>query len=444
MDIEKIGEELNRVRESDGLEVLSGGTHLNLLRFSNSTFHQTVDTDLIAVAVRSRFGKKTGTAMTLNLNRNSLLETLRESESIARISPEDPYLPPLIESGEHGYDAITSELSRLTPEKKVEIMRDIFNTFKNYKFYGVFFNYEAKTTLFHSTGFNLNTAFNEAQLNLLAVDEKTDNSVWIQRSLRDPSAIDTEEIKKTIEWKLSFEKPETIPPGKYTVILEPVALFDLLMYLPYLAFSGTSHVDGYSPLKGKLGEKVFSSELTLIDDPLDETLFPVKFDAEGVPKKKMVFVENGVFKAIAYDRKTAIKAKTESTGHAGSAFGGIMISHLKMEEGEKTLSELIEETEKGILITRFHYINVVDMQKLVLTGMTRDGTFLIENGKVKKALTNMRFNISLFDAFSDENLIVGKGAQDIGMAEIYDFREPARYRIPPVKIKNFNFIQTGK
>ncbi len=444
MDIEKIGGELNRVRESDGLEVVTGRTRLSLLRFSNSTFHQTTDTDLDGVAIRSRLGKKTGIAMTLNLNRDSLLSALRKSEGIAKVSPEDPYLPPLMEDGLREYDATVPELSALTPVKRAEILRDIFNTFKNYRFFGVFFYYDARQFMFQSTGFSLRTAFNEAQLNLLVVDEKTDNSLWIQKSLRSPDDIDTEEIKETIDWKLSFVEKETIPPGKYTVILEPVALFNLLMYLPYLAFSGVAHTDGYSPLKGKLGEKVFSSNLTLIDDPLDDTLFPVKYDAEGVPKRKTIFVENGIFKAIAYDRKTALKAKTESTGHAGSPFGGVMITHIKMEEGEKSLNDLIEETEHGILITRFHYVNIVDMQKLVFTGMTRDGTFLIENGKIKKTLSNMRFNVSLFDILSDENLTVGKGAEDIGMAELYDFREPARYRIPPVKIKNFNFIQTGK
>ena len=444
MDIEKIGEELNRVRESDGLEVVSGRGHLNLLRFSNSTFHQSVDTDLNAVYMRSRYGKKQGTATTLNLNRDALIHALRQSENIAKITPEDPYLPPLMESDKREYNAIDAKLEELDGKKKAEILSDIFRSFENYSFYGSFSTYELYSTLFHSTGFVLNSAFGDAQLNLLVIDDKTENSVWIQKSFKDPSSINIDEIKDTISKKLSFPSPITLPKGTYTVILEPVALFDLLSYFQYVAFSGQAHLDGYSPLKGRVGEKVFSSSLTLIDDPLDESLLPVKFDAEGVPKKKTVFIENGVFKSIAYDRKTALRANTTSTGHSASPFGHIVVTHLKMEEGEKSLGELIEGTEKGILITRFHYINIVDMQKLVFTGMTRDGTFLIENGKLTKTLTNMRFNVSLFDAFSEENLIVGRGTSDVGMAETYEGRIPLRYRIPPVKIKNFNFIQSGK
>lgn len=443
-DIGSIGEDLNRVRASDGLEVVTSSMNLSLLRFSNSTFHQNVDTELNWVHIRSRFKNRAGNAATSNLSRDSLLKALRQSESIAKISLEDPYLPPLMKMDKREYDATVPQLLTLTPEKSAKVLKEIFKTFKNVRFYGVFFNYTEKQSLFHSTGFKLKSAFNEIQLNLLGIEDKTHNSVWIQKSLRDLNDVEVEELKNTIDWKLSFGEPGVIEPGKYTVILEPVALFDLLMYLTYIGFSGTAHVDGYSPLKDRLGEKVFSQDLTLIDDPLDENLFPIKYDFEGIPKRRTLFVDRGVFNAIAYDRKTALKAGTESTGHAATPFGGIMITHLKMKEGKNTISELIEDTEKGILITRFHYINVVDMQNLTFTGMTRDGTFLIENGKITKSLSNMRFNVSLFEVLSDENLIIGKDTQDIGMAEIYGDRVPLRYRLPCVKIKNFNFIQSEK
>ncbi len=441
-DIRKIGEELNRIRKSDGLEVIYGDAEVSFLRFANSTFHQHIFNDIGHVVIRSRYGKKTGIASTSSFEKDALIDALRKSEEIAKVSPEDPHLPDLQKEMVLEYRSVSDEIEELTPEKRASILNEIFKRFPDFEFYGAFFTYKTRINTFHSTGFELTTSFNDAQLNILAVSPKSNNTVWIQRSIRRGSDINVENIIDTIDKKLSFDEPVRLPEGEYTVIMEPLAFFDLLSFMSHFAFSGEAHVDGYSPLKGKIGEKVFSDSLTIIDDPEDDTLFPLRYDGEGVEKRKMTFVENGVFKNIAYDRKTAGRAGTESTGHAAGPLGGVILQNVKVKEGDRSLDELIQETEKGILITRFHYINVVDVQKLVFTGMTRDGTFLIENGKLIKTLTNMRFNVSLFDMLSSENLIVGKGTQDIGQAEIYESRIPLRYRIPPVKIKKFKFIQS--
>ncbi len=442
IDVKKPGRELNRIRKSDGLEVVSGNAEVSFLRFANSTFHQHMHSDVAHVIVRSRYGKKTGTATTSSFDKDALIFTLRKSEEIAKVSPEDPHLPDLQKEMSLETISLSREIEELTPDRRASILSQLFERFPQYKFYGAFFTYKTWINAFHSTGFELFISYNDAQLNILALSPENNNSVWVQRSIRKLDDIDMENIAHIIQTKLSFGEPSRLPAGEYTVIMEPLAFSNLISFMSHFAFSGEAHVDGYSPLKGKLGEKVFSENLTIIDDPEDETLFPLKYDGEGVEKKKLTLVERGVFKNIAYDRKSAKRAGTESTGHAFGPFGGVYLLHLVITEGEKTLNELIEETEKGILITRFHYVNVVDVQKLVFTGMTRDGTFLIENGKLVKSLTNMRFNVSLFDILSDENLIVGRGSEDIGQAELYSSRIPFRYRIPPVKIKKFRFIQS--
>jgi predicted Zn-dependent protease len=225
--------------------------------------------------------------------------------------------------------------------------------------------------------------------------------------------------------------PTTIEPGSYTVILEPLAVADLLGYMNYVGFSARSAQLGTGYLTGKIGQKVFGENITIKDDVNNENTMPLYFDFEGYERKVLNIIEKGIVKELAYDVKSAIKDGVETTGHSvGQAGMGGLPLNLVMEGGNETLEGLIKSTQKGILVTRFHYMNVVDPRQALLTALTRDGLFMIEEGKIKSGVKNMRFTESMLMAF---NKVVGITSER---------KKTSGYYVPAVKIEDFHF--TGK
>jgi len=219
--------------------------------------------------------------------------------------------------------------------------------------------------------------------------------------------------------------------GAFTVVLSPVAFGDLLSFTAMM-MNAKSVEDGVSFARGKLGEKVFGENLTIRDDITNPELLPLPFDAEGNPKRVLPLIENGVVSGYAYDNKRAAKAGVESTGHAVVArwYSGAVPINVVVEGGDRSLAEIIEGTENGIFINEFHYTNFVNARNLQVTGLTRNGTFLIENGKLTKPIATVRFTESLLDAFNhitaiskERELISGFGAM----------------LVPGVKIEGFHF-----
>jgi predicted Zn-dependent protease len=196
-------------------------------------------------------------------------------------------------------------------------------------------------------------------------------------------------------------EPGEVPPGEYTAILEPVAVAELLYFLVYGSsfshFAGLAVLEGQSFFANRLGQKVFGENVTLRDDVLHETQWGVPFDAEGVPRRRLTLIERGVLKDLTYDRATARRAGVEPTGH-GLPLPNVLGSapqNLVLEGGTTSVEDLVRSTQRGILVTRLWYIRIVDPADLIVTGLTRDGTFLIEDGRIVKGLRNYRCNQSL-------------------------------------------------
>jgi predicted Zn-dependent protease len=210
-------------------------------------------------------------------------------------------------------------------------------------------------------------------------------------------------VSRAVEKCGRSQKPQGIEPGDYEVILEPAAVGSLLEWMNYIGFGSKSYQEGTSFLAGKIGKKITSDMVTLYDNGLDTSSIAFPFDFEGVPKKKITFVDKGVAKGVVYDRLTAKKGKTKTTGHAltpDSSGEGAIALNLVMVPGKAKRDKMIEKVKRGILITRFHYINgFIDTPKAVLTGMTRDGTFLIENGEITHGIKNLRFTDSMLRSF---------------------------------------------
>jgi predicted Zn-dependent protease len=247
-------------------------------------------------------------------------------------------------------------------------------------------------------------------------------------------------IVRAEEKCLKSQNPITLDPGSYDVFLEPVAVANLLEWLTFIAFSANPYHQKTSFLSGRKGKKIGSTLLSIYDDGLDTKGIAFPFDFEGMPKKRVFFIRKGLGGGPVYDLATARKYKAKSTGHGmppGNT-GGPVPFNVHLAPGTRNGAKMLQSIERGILVTRFHYINgFLDPPKALLTGMTRDGTFLVENGKIVSGVKNLRFTESMLRAFaniaavSKETELVDTWWSDIGCITA-----------PALHIRDFTF--TGK
>jgi len=230
----------------------------------------------------------------------------------------------------------------------------------------------------------------------------------------DAEAIGREAVDKAVRSRGAIR----IEPGEYTVVLEEYAVAEALNYLAYMGLGALSLQEGTSFLRGRLGEQVVDPRISILDDARDPRGLPSAFDYEGTPRQRVDVIADGIARGVVFDRRTAARAGRDSTGHALPAPNtfGPFPNHLIMSAGTTPRSKLAEGIERGLWVTRFHYVNVVKAEQSVLTGLTRDGTFLIEHGEVARPVKNLRFTQGILDAWSrlgalgtEQRLIEGWG-----------------------------------
>jgi PmbA protein len=259
----------------------------------------------------------------------------------------------------------------------------------------------------------------------------------------DPAAVAREAVEKARRTKGAVE----IEAGTHAAVLEPYAFSELLWYFGFSSLNALACLEGRSYFSGRIGEKVFDESFTLVDDGLVPSGLPKAFDFEGVPKQRVTIVEQGVAKDVVWDRRTAKRAGEgrTSTGHALSApaqgFGPLPLN-LSVAGGDATREELVERVGEGIYVTRLHYLGVVDPREGIITGMTRDGTFQIEGGKVSKPLVNLRFTTS-FPKLVESLLGLGKDIELVNRSDFYDERYPFGTLVPAVATDAFTIVGTG-
>lgn len=236
---------------------------------------------------------------------------------------------------------------------------------------------------------------------------------------------------------IASANPKEIDPGKYTVILEPSAVLDLLIFL-WWDFAATSHKDKLSCFLDQIGKKILGTNINITDDVFHPLQAGAFFDGEGIDRQRVELVKNGVIENLVYGRRTAQHFKTNATGH-GLAEPNTMGEHpvnLVVAGGNNSLEQIIAGTEHGVLLTRVWYVREVDPSSKIVTGMTRDGTFLVENGKIKHGLKNLRFNQSLIEMLNN--------VTQLGMAVRSAGEESFPAVVPAMKISDFNFASTTK
>jgi predicted Zn-dependent protease len=426
---------------ADQTEVILLTEDSSLTRFAGSAIHQHVAERNQTIILRVVFGKKIAVVTTNVFLPSSLKKSLRKAISLAKVQqPNDEFISlpgpkPILE-----IETFSKNRSRLTPNQKVKTVQSLLRRVKEKgcKASGAFSNGEVELAVANSLGVEAYQKFSDLFLHLVVENEKS--SGYASFVARDPDQLDVDSLAQEAIRKTSKEEPIQIDAGEYEVILEPYAVSEILSFLGYLGFHALAVQEGRSFFSNRFGEKMVDERVTIYDDGLDPEGLQVPFDFEGIPKKRVTFFERGVVKEVTYDSFTAGREGKDSTGHgliAPNTEGPIPIN-LFMKQGESSLEEMVRSVRKGIYVTRFHYTNVVEPMKAVITGMTRDGTFLIEEGEIKRPIKNLRFTESILKALSRVSAI-SKDRRVCSEGTVYSRRFVTGTVAPAIKIDGFNF-----
>jgi PmbA protein len=426
---------------ADQTEVLLLTEDSSLARFARSTLHQHVAEKNATLILRVIAGKRTGVVTTNILSPSSVRKALQEALHLARVqNPNEEFVSLPGPSPIPETSTFSETIHRLTPERKGRMIRDLilFSKAKGFLMSGAFSNGIVEFAIVNSLGVEAYQKYSDLFFHVIA--ENGENSGYAGFVSRDLNQLDLERLGQEAIDKASPGHSTQIDPGEYEVILEPYAVSELLSFLGYLGFHALSVQEGRSFFCDQFGKKMVDERVTLYDDGLDPEGLQVPFDFEGVPKRKVLFFDRGVAKGVTYDSFTANREGKESTGHgliAPNTAGPIPIN-LVMEGGGSSLDEMIRSVRKGIYVTRFHYTNVVEPMKAVITGMTRDGTFLIEDGEIRGPIRNMRFTESVLKALSRVKS-VSKERKVCSEGTVYSRRFVTGTVVPALQIDGFNF-----
>jgi predicted Zn-dependent protease len=413
----------------------------SLTRFANSTIHQHVAEKNGTITLRVILGKRIAVITTNLLQPSSLENSLKQAIELAKIQqPNDAFVslpgPTLIPP----IQTFSEKIKQLTPRKKATLLKDLLRISKERGFQasGAFSNGEVELVVVNSLGIEAYQKYSDLFVHLIV--NKEESSGYASFVSRDPDQLNIASLAQEAIEKASMGDPVQIEPGEYEVILEPYAVNELLSFLGYLGFHALAVQEGRSFLCNEFGHKMVDEKVTIFDDGIDPEGLQVPFDFEGVPKKKVTFFERGIVKEVTYDSFTAGKEGKNSTGHgliAPNTAGPIPIN-LFMQAGDSSLGEMIRSVRKGIYVTRFHYTNVVEPMKAVITGMTRDGTYLIEEGEIKRPIKNLRFTESILKALSRVSAL-SKDRRVCSEGTVYSRRFVTGTVVPALKIDGFNF-----
>ena len=418
-------------------------------RFAGNEITTSGGTTDTTVTVTSTIGKRRASATTNVLDDESLKRTVAFAESLAKLSPEDPEIMPELGPQQYatvnGFSEATAglnpEIRAAATKKSIDAAEQSGKAAGSIFVAGFLQANAGAQAIATSRGLFAYHRNSDADLSITARTPDGTGSGWSSMGARDWNAVDAAALGRVAAQKaVASRNPKAIEPGLYTVVLEPQAVADIMPQL-IGAFNARSNDEGrgtFSKPGGgtKLGEKIADERVTIYSDPTDPQLLAQPFAADGTPLRRVVYIENGILKNFSYDRYWAQKQGKVATtgggggrggGGGGGGGGGAGGAGLKFVGGTKSTAELIAGCKRGILVTHFFYIRFLDQRTVLLTGLTRDGTFLIENGKVTQALKNFRWN--------ESPLFLLSKIEEIGKAE----PTAAGQVMPAIRAKDFNF-----
>ena len=412
------------------LEILSDGTRspagdawelsyksatTGVTRYAAFRVHQNVESDTIKVRARVAVGRQVGIADTSDMRPEGVRAVLRRAYQLARSSPEDTSFAGFAgpgedrPNGERLFSRATDECTAADRAERVNLILKRLGG-DNLDAAGLVSTRTDRAALLNSFGLSDAYRATTGCIRVFAAGEGG-ASGYAGAVHRDFSTLDAAVIASTAARKaVRGRDPVDIEPGDYDVILEPTAVSEILEWMSIGSFGARSLEDASSLLAGRIGERVTGTDITIrsTDASVGMGAPAELFDGEGVVRRPVELIRNGIARGVVHDRRTAARAsndktKVESSGHTPSdgLWGGPHAKHLEMLGGKASFGELLGKVERGLWITRFHYVNgLLDTRAARMTGMTRDGTFMIENGRVARGVNNLRFTDSFLEAFS--------------------------------------------
>ena len=457
-----IFDRVKKFSSAEAVEVLFSGGRFALTRFANNTIHQNVSEENHVISVRTVFDGRTARAITNKFDDESLRQAVQASERLARVQHSDPDLLPMAAPNEAAGSATGgpapqpaparhfAETAAITPELRAEGVRNIVVVANRHSLStaGIFSSGESFEGIFNSRGLSQWHTQTSAEVSITMLAQ--DSSGWQKSNSPSVANLDPLRLAETAAQKaVESAHPREIPAGKYTVILEPSAVLDIVGFM-FWDYSGMAILDQRSFLTARIGQKLFGENITICDDVAHPLQSGSPFDGEGIQRQKVELVKSGVVKRVVYARATAQRMKRsehknsvgpiEPTGHGfplPNEMGEMPLNIVFAPvDDSQSVEQMIASTERGILVTRLWYIREVEPFEKMLTGMTRDGTFLIENGRVQAGVRNFRFNESLLHMLSSVDAmsqpVRASGEESFDMV------------VPAMKVREFNFTEVTK
>ncbi|WP_316829134.1 TldD/PmbA family protein [Pedobacter miscanthi] len=411
--------------KADFCEVSLSGSDGGNIRYARNAVSTAGQISTMSLGISSTFGKKTGTATINEFDDASLQKVVKRAEELAMLAPENPeFMPPLGPQTFAESNTYNSKTAAITPDTRAEMVGKSLSVSKaaGLDAAGFLENSNRFNAIMNSKGLFAYNKGTNVSFSVTVRNKQGTGSGYVEQDFNDLDKMDTLALSKIAASKANGSAgAKAIEPGKYTVILEPLAASDIISNM-FRGFDARSADEGRSFMSKKgggtrLGEQLFSENVNIYSDPMNTEIPSSTFTGEGLPVTRTQWVEKGVVKNLSYSRYWAAQKNVQPL-----PFSRSMI----IEGGTQSLEDLIKSTEKGILVTRFWYIRSVDPQTLLLTGLTRDGTFYIENGEIKFPIKNFRFN--------ESPVIMLNNVEALG--------KPVRTGsglIPPMKIRDFTF-----
>jgi PmbA protein len=444
---QSLAERARLAAQGDEADALVHIEESGFARFAGSRVHQPTLIRDESVTLRVVRDGKVGVSVTNRTDDEGLRAAAARAAEAADSSPPDPHFPGLPQPADvpevEGFDEATAAL---TPEEQADAAARAITSAPDYGLFGYFTSAVTETAVASSTGHAVSQAMTDASA--LAIAASDNESGYAEACSWKASEIEPEAVgREAADKARRTADAEEIEAGTYAAVLEPYALSELMWYFAFTSINGLALLEERSYFSGRIGQRVFDPAFTLVDDGLDPRGLPKAFDLEGVPKQPVTIVENGVVQDVVWDRRSARRAGNgkASTGHGlaatSQAFGPIPLN-LSLQGGDATRDELVERVDDGIYVTRLHYLGIVDAREGIITGMTRDGTFRIEGGRVTKPLVNLRFTTS-FPKLAEQLLGLSSDVELVNRSDYYDERYPFGTLVPAVATSAFTIVGTG-
>lgn len=434
-----VGENVLRATKGYAAEVVVVQETLGLTRFAHTKIHQVVDRTGFYLGLRLRHGNRSAVVWWTSSTRDAILHHVRQAAHALEHVPPDPYLPHLVPPREEiRTDGWVEATAQADPPTRASLTQRIFEASQGADVFGAIQTKTFGVALLNSENLRLAWKTTDSALRVNAhLDRGTG---WAQITHPDLNVLDPQGVThRAVEKARMSQNPKDVDPGDWTVILEPLAVADLFRFAGWIGFSGRAVEEHASCFLDYFGKALWHPSLTLLDRPKDG-VYPMPFDMEGIPKTNRFLVQKGVIQEPVTDLRTATSLNRVSTGHAMTFFGDSPYpGHIEILPGPRPRDALVRDVEKGLWITRFHYVNVTNPREGRLTGMTRDGTFLVENGEIVTGVKNLRFHISLVDVFR-EVVGISKEVEAVGSIETYGVEPPHGGRYPTLVLPRFHFV----